>query len=243
MQLLFPPGSGELSYDDVVELYDYPLQRPWIRANFVSTLDGVVQGPDFKSGSLSSPADKRILGLLRSLADVVVIGANTARVEAYQPVKSADQRTIIRKRLGLSAGPAMAVVSRSLDIDRSLLEGGQGRTLVVTTQSASADKRRTISVTNEVIVAGEHTVDFSRAADELADRGYERVLCEGGPTLMHDVVASGRLDELCLTLTTRLVSGRAMRLTSGEALDPPYALQLKQLLEQDGELFARYTRA
>ncbi|MEJ7707072.1 MAG: dihydrofolate reductase family protein [Nocardioidaceae bacterium] len=87
------------------------------------------------------------------------------------------------------------------------------------------------------------TVDFSRAVDELADRGYERVLCEGGPTLMHDVVASGRLDELCLTLTTRLVSGRALRLTSGEALDPPYALRLTQLLEQDGELFARYTRA
>ncbi|MEJ7708197.1 MAG: pyrimidine reductase family protein [Nocardioidaceae bacterium] len=243
MQLLLPPGSGELSYDDVVELYDYPPQRPWIRANFVSTLDGAVQGTDSKAGSLSSPADKRILGVLRSLADVVVIGANTARVEDYQPVKSTDRRTTIRRRLGLSAGPAMAVVSRSLDIDWSLLVGGQGRTLVLTTQSASADKRRAISAANEVIIAGEDDVDFSRAVDELADRGYERVLCEGGPTLMHDVIASGRLDELCLTLTTRLVSGRALRLTNGEVLDPPYALRLTQLIEQDGELFARYTRA
>ncbi|MEJ7707071.1 MAG: hypothetical protein WKF82_07180 [Nocardioidaceae bacterium] len=55
MQLLLPPGSGELSYDDVVELYDYPPQRPWIRANFVSTLDGAVQGTDFEGGFAVQP--------------------------------------------------------------------------------------------------------------------------------------------------------------------------------------------
>lgn len=242
MQSLFPSSTSDLSYDDLTELYDYPVNRVWVRANYVSTLDGAVQGSDHRSGSLSSKADKRVLGLLRSLADVVVIGANTARVEDYQPVKSTDRRTLIRERLGLSPAPAMAVVSRSLNIDAALLEGGKAPTLVITTETSCSNRRTEISERAAVIVAGESSVDFARAVDALAEQGFRRMLCEGGPTLMHDVVASGRLDELCLTWTPVIASGDGLRLTNGAAVEPPYQLQLKQLLEEDGELFARYTR-
>ncbi|MBA2446110.1 MAG: pyrimidine reductase family protein [Nocardioidaceae bacterium] len=242
MQSLFPGSSSELSYEDLTELYDYPSHGVWVRANFVSTLDGAVQGADHKSGSLSSKADKRVLGLLRSVADVVVIGANTARVEDYQPVKSTDRRTHIRQRLGLGPGPAMAVVSRSLDVDAALLGGGTAPTLVITTESSPSDRRAQISERAPVIIAGETSVDFAKAVDLLAEQGFARILCEGGPTLMHDVVSSGRLDELCLTWTPVIASGNALRLTDGPAIKPPYQLHLKQLLEEDGELFARYAR-
>ncbi len=242
VQSLFPGSSSELSYEDLTELYDYPSHGVWVRANFVSTLDGAVQGADHKSGSLSSKADKRVLGLLRSVADVVVIGANTARVEDYQPVKSTDRRTHIRQRLGLGPGPAMAVVSRSLDVDAALLGGGTAPTLVITTESSPSDRRAQISERAPVIIAGETSVDFAKAVDLLAEQGFARILCEGGPTLMHDVVSSGRLDELCLTWTPVIASGNALRLTDGPAIKPPYQLHLKQLLEEDGELFARYAR-
>lgn len=243
VQSLFPASSDDLSYDDLVELYAYPAKQVWVRANFVSTLDGAVQGPDHKAASLSSKADKRVLGLLRSLADVVVVGANTARVEDYQPVKSTNRRTAVRTRLGLSAAPAMAVVSRSLKIDESLLEGGAAPTLVITCKSSPLDRREQVSERAPVIMAGDMLVDFGQAVDGLVEQGFQRILCEGGPTLMHDVVASSRLDELCLTWTPVIASGTSLRLTAGPAVEPPYELKLEQLLEEDGDLFARYGRA
>jgi riboflavin biosynthesis pyrimidine reductase len=91
-----------------------------------------------------------------------------------------------------------------------------------------------------VIVAGATRVDISAALDALSDRGLTRILCEGGPHLLADVAAAGRLDELCLTVAPQLVGGDGSRILAGPHLDKSVALA--QLLEDDGALFARYVR-
>jgi len=242
VQSLFPASPNELSDSDLAQLYAYPLEQRWVRANFVSTLDGAVQGPDARSGSLSSPADHHLFALLRSLCDVVLIGANTTRVEGYQPVTEDEMNTAVRADLGLAPVPSIAVVSRSLHLDPALLRGGAAPTVVITTAAAPADLRAEVEALATVIVAGEHSVDVSAALDALAAMGLQRVLCEGGPSLMRDLVASGELDELCLTLTPRILAGDALRLTHGAAVAPPAELRLRHLLENDGELFCRYDR-
>lgn len=242
MQSLYPTTPHELSYDDLAELYAYPAARPWVRANFVSSLDGAAQGSDQRSGTLSSKPDKQIFGLLRSLCDVIVVGANTARSEGYLPVTSSETRTALRRRLGLAPLPAMAVVSRSLNIDHALLEGGEAPTLVITTEDAPADRREEIDTLAPVIVAGHRDVDLGLALDELAARGFQRILCEGGPTLMRDLVASGRAEEICLTLTPLVLAGDRLRMTQGAAIEPPSRFTLRHLLEDDSQLFFRYTR-
>jgi riboflavin biosynthesis pyrimidine reductase len=243
VQSLFPTAPSELTDDDLASLYAYPHERRWVRANFVSSLDGAAQGGDQKSGSLSSRADKRIFGLLRSLCDVILTGAGTARAEGYQPVHASEARAALRSGQGLAPLPALAVISRSLDLDPALVEGGRAPTIVITTAAAPDDVRRRIADVAPVIVAGEVDVDVAVALDELAGRGYPRVLCEGGPTLMRDLVASERLDELCLTISPVLVAGERLRITHGGALAPPQPMVLRHLLESDGELFARYTRS
>ena len=105
--------DGELE-----RLYAYPAtDRPWVRTTFVSTLDGAATGTDGKSGTLGGETDTRLFGLLRSLADVLVVGAGTARAEGYADF-AVD--TDLRTRLGLSPAPTMALVSRSLGIPSSL---------------------------------------------------------------------------------------------------------------------------
>ena len=96
MQSLYPTTPNELSYRDLVELYAYPGDGAWLRANFVTSIDGAAQGSDHRSASLSSRADKRVFGLLRTLADVIVVGASTARAEGYLPVVASELRTSIR---------------------------------------------------------------------------------------------------------------------------------------------------
>jgi riboflavin biosynthesis pyrimidine reductase len=71
--------------DDLQELYAVPADRPWLRVNMVSSVDGAATGDSGKSGSLNNAADKLVFDHLRSVADVVVVGAGTARAEGYRP--------------------------------------------------------------------------------------------------------------------------------------------------------------
>jgi riboflavin biosynthesis pyrimidine reductase len=242
VQSLYPTSPTDLTDEDLTTLYAYPHDRFWVRANFVSTVDGAAQGSDHKSGSISSLEDQRIFSTLRSLCDVILVGAGTARAEGYQPVRRSETDDDIRARLGLAPVPTMAIVSRSLDLDPALVAGGRAPTIIVTTRAAPADRLRACSESAAVIVAGSVDVDFAQALDQLAAQGYQRVLCEGGPSTMRELVASRRLDELCLTIAPQLVAGDRLRITHGVDLHPPQQLKLRHLLESDGELFARYTR-
>lgn len=243
MQSLFPTAPTELSDDDLAALYAYPSEWPWVRANFVSSLDGAAHGNDARSRSLSSQADQRVFTVLRSLADLVVVGGRTARAEAYQPVLETEVDSALRTRLGLTPVPAIAVVSRSIEIDAGLLAGGAAPTMVVTTRAAAEEHDAELAGV-AVIVASpvDHPerLDLGGAMDALVAAGYQRLLCEGGPSLMRDLVATGRLDELCLTLSPQLVGGDPLRILHGPSLPRAARLELRHLLEADGDLFCRY---
>ncbi|MGI8576681.1 MAG: pyrimidine reductase family protein [Nocardioidaceae bacterium] len=246
MRSLYPDRRLELSDAELVDLYAFPGDgdcsgdQAWVRANFVSTLDGAAQGSDHKSGTISDKSDKRIFALLRSLCDVILIGASTTRVEGYRPVKRTEARESIRRDQGLTPLPAIAVVSRSLDLHPDLVAGGGAPTILITVQTAPVDALTAIRRVAPVIIAGEFHVDFSHALAQLVAMGYRRILCEGGPTLLHDLAACGCLDELCLTFSPLLAAGERLRITHGPAFVPPHRLYLRHLLEHDGELFARY---
>lgn len=242
MQGLYPTSPSSLTDDDIAELYRYPVERTWVRANFVSTLDGAVQGSDDRAASISDSADQRVFALLRSLCDVVVVGAGTARAEGYAPVLPHEVDAELRLRRGMTAVPAMAVVSRSIDVPDELLRGGAAPTLVFTTETAPTARVREARQLAEVVVAGEETIDPIAVVDELTKRGFQRILLEGGPQLMRSFVAAGRCDELCLTTSSLLVGGDRHRLLRGGAIEPPQALELRHLLEENGTLFSRYTR-
>lgn len=233
--------------DDLAELYAYPadLDAPWVRANFVATLDGAASGDDGRSGSINGDADKRVFGLLRSLADVVLVGAGTARTEGYRPVRTREVWRDLRSRLGLPPAPALVVVTRSLSLPDGVLEhvDGGGPVLVVAAADADADRvadARSSLGADAVIQAGEGAVDLAGALQQLGARGFSRVLCEGGPSLMSDLVGAGLLDELCLTVAPRIVGGEGPRITTGGPLN--LGLRLGHVIESEGVLLTRWLR-
>jgi riboflavin biosynthesis pyrimidine reductase len=237
---LFPTSPAELSTDDLVELYAYPAEQRWVRANFVSSVDGAAQGPDKRSGSLSDRADQRLFALLRSLADVIVVGAGTARAEGYLPVQPDEVDADIRADQGLAPVPALAVVSRSLDLDDTLVSGGVAPTIVITTDTAPRDRLDEVRERADVLVCGSQQVSFSDVFDALAGMGLHRILCEGGPSTMYELCATDTVDELCLTVSPLITAGDRLRLAHGPTLQPARALQLRHVLESDGSLFLRY---
>ncbi len=208
---------------DLADAYAYPATGRWLRANFVTTADGAIRGPDGLSGSISGPADKRVFAALRQLADCVLVGAQTARAEGYRPARL-----------------PIAIVSGSLDLDLStpLFAAAEHRTVVLTSAAAPSDRQRAVSAVADVIVCGADRVDPALALAALSDRGFRRLLCEGGPSLFAQLLSAGLLDELCLTVSPRL-AGAGPQLFP-KPLDQLAQLELAGLLEDDGFVFHRY---
>jgi riboflavin biosynthesis pyrimidine reductase len=215
--------------------------RGWLRANMVASADGAVT-LDGRSGGLSGPADRTVFAVLRSLADLVLVGAGTARTEHYRPVRASQIWAGLRA--DRAAVPPIAVVSASLDLTgcEPLLAapGGSTQTIVITTRAAPAGRKAAIARVARVVEAGTDQVDMSEALGELASLGYLRVLVEGGPVLLGHLIQAGLLDELCLTMSPTLAAGSAGRIVAGPGSPPTARLSLAHVLADDDFLFCRY---
>lgn len=246
-------GSGadrEWGLDELAEAYAYPspsggAPEPWLRANMVSTLDGAAQHGG-RSQPLSHAADMRIFGTLRGLADVVVVGAETVRQEGYRPARAREAFAARREAAGQGPAPAVAVVSASLDLDFSLplFTSPLVPTLLLTGAAAAPDRVAAAEKAGaRVVIAGDGMgVAPARAVRALADLGHTRLLTEGGPRLLGQLVAADVLDELCLTLAPMLTAGDAQRIAGGPSVAVPKRFELVSLLEEAGFLFSRYRR-
>lgn len=241
MRLLFPVVAEPV--DPLAVYADVPAAaaRPSVRLNMISSIDGAtsVEGV---SGALGGPADRMVFTVLRSLADVVLVAAGTLRTEGYGPASLPLALIEARRRRGQTDVPTIAVISRScrLDWQSRFFTAAAARPVVVTVAGARPDDRSRAAEVADVVLAGEDGVELARALAALVERGARSVLAEGGPTLNGQLARAGLLDELCLTLSPRLVGGDAKRILTPAVLDAPLAGRLASVCEQDGFLFLRY---
>ena len=259
------------------ELYDGDLvfrtsaaARPFVIANFVSTLDGVasykIEGKSSGSAiSGSNPADKFIMGLLRASADAVMVGAGTLHdvsaeslwtpEYAYSDAKHfyTDYRV---NTLNKPENPLLVIVSGSgqLELERAIFRTPTMRTVVITT-GAGKDmlERRGAASLGSIEI---HALDSSSgniAAQAIlyllgSQFGIEVLLHEGGPTLFGQFLAADAVDELFLTLAPQIAGrkGDPMRpsVVQGVEFVPDSApwLQMVSVKERAAYLYLRYRR-
>lgn len=259
--MLWTCGDEEAAASDWRDLYlkaDRNGRSPWTILNMVQSLDGGVTSDDV-SADLGSPADQEIFRTLRSLADVILVGAETVRKEDYGPPKLNAALRAQRESRGQQPLPEMAVVSASLALDPEsrLFEGGHR--LVIFTCS---DRQGALSKVAEVVVLegtgtteptssleGEITkrdgsdagaaVDLSAVRKALGERGHKIILCEGGPTLNAQLAAQDLIDEFCLSLSPALLGDNPLHLLEGA---PPLnkSLTLLSVATDNALLFLRY---
>jgi riboflavin biosynthesis pyrimidine reductase len=235
--------------------------RPTIVANFVSTLDGVVtfdpasgKGGGEVSGFFEP--DRLVMGLLRSLADVVLVGAGTVRADPrgrWTPAsihpRSAAQFAEMRSALGLTEQPTTVILSASGDL--SLAHPGLADpaipVVIVTTEAGAQLIGDTSNGPNvRVVSAGRDQVDASDLVAVLAAMNARVVLCEGGPRVFGQLLEARLVDELFMTLSPQ-IAGRnegdaRVPLVDGvdfDVSDAPWAA-LIDLRVSGSHLFTRY---
>ncbi|MET4222877.1 dihydrofolate reductase family protein [Oerskovia enterophila] len=278
--LLGPGGAGHLAgtrlevtprEEELAAFYASP-PGPHVRANMVSSVDGGAWGPDHRSGTINDAADWRVFRVLRALADVVLVGAGTARAEGYTALDV--PRGLEHLRAG--RGPLeLAVVTRSGHLPASLA-GGARPPFVITDEHGAGIARASVPEDRLLVVGPDDAAhagaprtpqelpsptpgpDLRAGLAALTGRGLSRVLCEGGPHLLADLLAADLLDELCVTTTPVLVGpgpGRIVAglppLVQGAATGPaaggempasadPRRPRLEHLLHAGGTLAARW---
>jgi riboflavin-specific deaminase-like protein len=244
MQRLLPdPGpttvEKQLAGLDLIDLVY--AERPYLAVNFAVTLDGraAIEG---RSGPIGSKTDTEMLQLLRTRVDAVMIGAGTMRAERYGPMISDPALRERREQTGLAKDALAVILSGRLDLpwDAPLFTEGAGEIVVFTT--AEADPPETETPMRVVRHQGAG-IDLVEALRYLrVDRGVRALLCEGGPGLHSELQSLEMVDELFVTIAAKLSGGPEPRMIEGE-LPRRSEWELAWLLEERGELFARYRRA
>jgi len=258
--LPLPPGLARL-YGRL----RMPLARArlYVISNFVTTLDGVVslnEKGHASGGDISgfSAQDRMVMGLLRAIADVVIVGAGTLAADRHHvwtaerifPGLAAEYRrlrTALRKR-GL---PLMVVVSGSGEIDLSMPVFTSGKvpvSIVTTTEGAKRlRKQRTLDSVEIRAVHGGGAIRARSILEQVRRVSAGKlVLVEGGPRLLGEFFADRVLDEQFLTLAPQIAGrdagDRRLSLAMGRFFAPksPRWGSLIDLRRGKDHLFLRY---
>lgn len=233
------PAPTPVALDDAYAGLDPPAR--WVALGMVGSLDGAT-AVDGTSGALGGDGDLAAFRALRSLPDVVIVGLGTAVAEDYRPtwpVRHADARA----RRGQDPLPRLALVTGSGEVPTDLrtLDDPDRPPLVLTTTDGAEVARGRVGGRAEVVELpgdGNGHVDAAAMLAALAERGLGRVLCEGGPSLNHALVAAGVVDEVFVTIAPTLVGGGTGIV--GPSLPEPVELVLHELRVHGSELVCRY---
>ncbi len=214
------------------------------------TWDGRISTRNRTPSLFSSPRDKARLLELRAGADAVMVGRAT--VENDRMTLGLPDAQLRRQRLerGQSEYPLRVVVSASGELSPSLplLQAeGLGPLHLFSTQ-AMPEATRAALTDRATLHLAPQAVDLPAILTTLKrDHGVERLLCEGGPTLLRALLELGLIDELNLTLCPLLFGGEAAPTLTGAAdapfLEPTRTFRLDTCESGEaGEWFLRYQR-
>jgi riboflavin biosynthesis pyrimidine reductase len=220
MQLLWDDGRAldaprEITEDaagarELAEVYALPEDRTWVRAMMNTTIDGAITGADGTSGPLRNPTDSFAFGVLRALADVVLVGAETVRVEDYRRPQGRSDLLSPSLRPAGARRPALAIMSRTGRLPESIDPAWP--TYLVTDSEHGERALAASGLPESSLILAEDPAGIRRS---LAALGYRGIQLEGGPSTLARFAGAGELDELCFSVTHRTVGGDASRVMRG----------------------------
>jgi riboflavin biosynthesis pyrimidine reductase len=225
-----PAPAEPLELDDDgtrARLLDWysPDRAEWVRVNLVMSVNGSAAGSDGTSETLTSASDRRILGVIRELSDVVLIGAASVRAEGYQVPKRAR----------------LAILTATGDLAGHRLDPAQAeRVIILCPEGAAAAAVAAVPGAHVIVVpAFDEVVSPADAIDALRAAGCAGIVCEGGPSLAARLIEAGLVDDVCLTTSPLLRDASVPLLGHGPLSEHPLALR-HVLVDDDGYVFTRW---
>ncbi|MEU9044475.1 MULTISPECIES: dihydrofolate reductase family protein [unclassified Kitasatospora] len=183
--------------------------RPFVLLSVAASVDGHIDDTTPDRLLLSNPADFDRVDQVRANSDAILIGGNTLRSDNPRLLVNSEQRRAARVAAGKPEYPLKVTISASGDLSRDLkFWHFGGEKVVYTTDSAAAKLRDELDGLADVVSTGE-TVDFGALLDDLATRGVERLMVEGGGQVHTQFLSQGLADEIQLAVAPLVVGDAA----------------------------------
>jgi riboflavin biosynthesis pyrimidine reductase len=223
------------------------IERPLVYANFVTSLDGRIavgatEADTHVPPSMTTRADWRLFQELQAHADAVITHGAYLRALAHgrlgnilQVGTRADAADLLdwRHAHGMHAQPAVIIASRTLDFELpASLEQHQQRLIILTTEQASTKRVEALREAGipVSVTSGSGHVPARDLVNAAASLGCRKVYLQSGPVVLGDMLRSGLLARLYLTISAQLIGGNAFHsLVTGDTLGLHGALQMESL--------------
>lgn len=218
-------------------------RTPHVALCLAASMDGRIAEAVGGAPSFTSAYDRHKLFRLRAEADVLLVGAGTVRHEKLPPLVRDAEQVAARVAAGRPEHPAVAIVSRSLDLpwQARYFTAAKQRLFVLTDQADSVTRALARERNVTLLESGQDDL-FRFGLTALADLGFNRVLAEGGGTLVHALLARDLVDRFYLTLAPLTLGRDTPALVNGPRLEPAVHFDLHHVDQVGSELHLEYHR-
>ncbi len=189
-----------------------------LRANMVMSQDSHFLDEHGSSRGLSSPLDLKVLLTLRAISDAVLVGANTVRKEDYQTPRLKGEYQDLNK-----VSPKLVVLSKSLDFDLGsrLFANRDNPPIFITeqneTENWSQNRLRLTSIS--AVIALPSPLNLHTVVTYLHKTGLFRIVSEGGPEVLEQLITEDLVDELDITISPRIIGYPASKTAVHSAIE------------------------
>jgi 5-amino-6-(5-phosphoribosylamino)uracil reductase len=210
------------------------------------TADGKISAEDPKAPPNFSAVDFAHLEYQASLADLILVGAQTIRLEETTFTINNPELLAGRKIRGQSPQPITCVVSHSLDLPPTIPFFSQEIERWIFTTQTSLERSSDATILGkqaELFGFGDTELDWDKAYNLIAERGIRKVVALGGGSLAASLVKAGRIDDWWLTIWPAIYGGKqAPTPVEGVGFIPHNApkLELLETRQVGSELFLHY---
>ena len=183
--------------------------RPHVVVNVAMSADGKLSTFERRQVKISGQADFRRVDRLKASADAVMVGIGT--VLADDPSLTVKDPVLIaaREAAGSDPHPVRIIVDSNgrCPLDAAILHRGAGQRMIGVSKACPAERRTALEEYATVIVAGDEHVDLARLLEEVGARGVERLMVEGGGTLIGALFEEGLVNELSVYIGNMIIGG------------------------------------
>lgn len=204
--------------------------RPFIFINSAMSADGKLSTKERKQVKISGKLDFERMDELRAHADAIMVGIGTVLADDPSLTVKSPERKAARKASGKSETPVRIVVDSAARTpqDADIFKKGEGLRIIAVSNSAPAEKIKSLEKKALVIKTGAHRVDLTELATKLKEMGINTLMVEGGATLNWGMLSAGLVDEIYTFVGNLIIGGKTSpTFTDGEGFTEAELLGLE----------------
>jgi riboflavin-specific deaminase-like protein len=180
-------------------------ERPYVLLSVATSVDGHIDDTSSQRLLLSNAEDFDRVDQVRAESDAILIGGNTLRSDNPRLLVNSEKRRADRVAAGKPEYPLKVTITASGDLSRELKFWHFGdKKVVYTVDSAAAKLREELDGLADVVSTGP-SIDFEAILDDLASRGVQRLMVEGGGQIHTQFLSQNLADEVHLAIAPLLV--------------------------------------